>query len=79
MSDSTPRPVPQAPPPVAHLELKAGLLLLAMLLLVIASAVYLLYARGTFERTQQLTLGPLSGNASHFGRNRVTIRLIRVP
>ncbi len=56
MSDSTPRPVPQAPPPVAHLELKAGLLLLAMLLLVIASAVYLLYARGTFERTQQLTL-----------------------
>jgi phospholipid/cholesterol/gamma-HCH transport system substrate-binding protein len=41
---------------VANLELKAALLLLAMLALVVASAVYLLYARGTFERTQQLTL-----------------------
>jgi hypothetical protein len=34
---------------------------------------------GQARSTQQLTLGPLSGNATHFGRNRVTIRLIRVP
>ena len=56
MSDPTPRPAPPPSPPVANLELKAALLLLAMLALVVASAVYLLYARGTFERTQQLTL-----------------------
>jgi len=44
------------PPPVRHLELKARLLLLLMLLLLSAAVVYLMYARGAFERTQQLVL-----------------------
>lgn len=56
MSDPVPPPAPEPLPPVQHLELKAALLLLAMVALVIGSAIYLLYARGTFERTQQLTL-----------------------
>jgi phospholipid/cholesterol/gamma-HCH transport system substrate-binding protein len=56
MSDHTPHPAAESSSPVSHLELKAGLLLLAMVALVVASAAYLLYARGTFERTQQLTL-----------------------
>ena len=44
------------PPPVRNLELKARLLLLAMLLLVSAAVAYLMYARGAFERTQQVVL-----------------------
>lgn len=44
------------PPPVAHLRLKAALLLLLMLALVVGSVLYLLYARGAFERTQRLVL-----------------------
>ena len=43
-------------PPVAHLELKARLLLLAVLLLIAAAVAYVLYARGAFERTQTLVL-----------------------
>lgn len=42
--------------PVAHLELKARLLLLFTALLVAGAAVYLLYARGFFEPTQTLVL-----------------------
>jgi len=45
-----------ADPPVAHLELKARLLLLAVLLLIVAAVTYVLYARGAFERTQTLVL-----------------------
>lgn len=45
-----------APAPVAHLELKAALLVLAMLLLLAGAVLYLLYARGAFERTQELVL-----------------------
>jgi len=45
-----------SPPPVPHLELKARLLLLAMVLLLGAAIGYLMYARGAFERTQQLVL-----------------------
>jgi phospholipid/cholesterol/gamma-HCH transport system substrate-binding protein len=41
---------------VAYLEFKAAMLLLLLVLLVAASAVYLLYARGAFEATQQLVL-----------------------
>jgi phospholipid/cholesterol/gamma-HCH transport system substrate-binding protein len=41
---------------VSHVEFKAALLLLAMVLLVVASAAYLLYARGVFESTQELVL-----------------------
>ncbi len=42
--------------PVAHLELKAGALLLLMLLLVCGAVGYLMYARGAFEATQRLVL-----------------------
>lgn len=47
---------PDTDPPVAHLELKARLLLLGVLLLIAASVAYVLYARGAFERTQTLVL-----------------------
>lgn len=43
-------------PPVANLEFKAVLLLIFMALLVGGSALYVLYARGAFERTQTLVL-----------------------
>lgn len=43
-------------PPVAHLELKARMLLLFTALLVAGAAFYLLYARGVFEPTQTLVL-----------------------
>lgn len=49
-------PVPTDPPPVRNLELKAALLLLSMALLLVVSAVYVMYARGMFERTQRLVL-----------------------
>jgi phospholipid/cholesterol/gamma-HCH transport system substrate-binding protein len=56
----TPPPAPPAAAPAAptpaHLELKAAALLVAMLVLIVASTLYLLYARGAFERTQELTL-----------------------
>jgi phospholipid/cholesterol/gamma-HCH transport system substrate-binding protein len=42
--------------PVAHLDLKARLLLWFMLLLIGASVAYVLYARGFFERQQTLVL-----------------------
>lgn len=48
--------LPPAPAPVEHLEFKAKLLLLFMLLLVCGSALYVLYARGAFESTQKLVL-----------------------
>ena len=47
---------PDAPPPVKNLEIKAALLLLLMLALVLGSALYVLYARGAFDRTQRLVL-----------------------
>lgn len=51
-----PPPAPDAASPVAHLELKAMLLVLALLVLVAASGLYLMYARGAFEQTQELVL-----------------------
>ena len=45
-----------APAQVAHLELKARLLLLFMVLLVFASVLYVMVARGVFEPTQRLVL-----------------------
>ena len=45
-----------APAQVAHLELKARLLLLFMVLLVCASVLYVMVARGVFEPTQKLVL-----------------------
>ena len=47
---------PELPAPVKHLELKAALLLVFMLVLVAASVLYRMYARGAFEQTQRLVL-----------------------
>ena len=47
---------PDPQPPVKNLEVKAALLLLLMVVLVLGSALYVLYARGAFERTQRLVL-----------------------
>lgn len=49
-------PVPDPVSPVKNLELKAALLLLLLLALVVGSALYVMYARGAFERTQRLVL-----------------------
>ncbi len=54
MSDKPDNP-PLAPEP-DHLEFKAVLLLSFMLALVVAAAVYVMYARGMFESTQKLVL-----------------------
>ncbi len=51
VDDALDRPVA-----ISHLGLKAGLLLLTLVLLVLASVAYLLYARGVFEATQRLVL-----------------------
>ena len=48
--------VPDDQAPVAHLDLKAKLLLLGVMLLTAAAVVFILYARGAFERTQTLVL-----------------------
>ncbi len=53
----TPPPSPNdEPPQVKNLEFKAALLLAALLLLVIGSAAYVMFARGVFEPTQRLVL-----------------------
>jgi phospholipid/cholesterol/gamma-HCH transport system substrate-binding protein len=52
----TPTPPPPDAAPVRNAELKAGLLLALMVLLVAATALYLMYARGAFEATQRLLL-----------------------
>ena len=46
----------EVPPTPAHLEFKAALLLVALVLLVGAAGLYLAYARGAFESTQRLVL-----------------------
>jgi len=46
----------ERPPAISHLGLKAALLLTTLAMLVLASVVYLLYARGVFEATQRLVL-----------------------
>ena len=51
MSD-TPPPLPMP----AHLQLKAALLLVLLLVLVVGAGLYVSYARGAFEATQQLVL-----------------------
>lgn len=43
-------------PEVKNLEFKAALLLVAMLVLVVGSALYVMFARGMFEDTQRLVL-----------------------
>ena len=47
---------PQPPPEQDHLEFKAVLLLSFMLALIVAAALYVMYARGLFESTQKLVL-----------------------
>lgn len=47
---------PSAAPPVAHLEFKAALLLVLLVVLLAGSALYVMYARGVFEATQRLVL-----------------------
>jgi phospholipid/cholesterol/gamma-HCH transport system substrate-binding protein len=49
-------PASPEPPPVAHLELKAALLLALLVLLLAGSVLYVMYARGVFEPTQRLVL-----------------------
>ena len=46
----------QPPPEQDHLEFKAVLLLSFMLALIVAAALYVMYARGLFESTQKLVL-----------------------
>ena len=47
---------PQLAPEPDHLEVKAVLLLSFMLALIVAAALYVMYARGLFESTQKLVL-----------------------
>lgn len=44
------------PPTLRNAELKAALLLVLMLVLLVGTAVYLMYARGAFDATQRLVL-----------------------
>ena len=48
--------IPAPASPIPRLELKAALLLALFLVLVVGTALYLMYARGTFETTQRLVL-----------------------
>ena len=50
------QPPYESPLPIAHVQFKATLLLLALLLLVTGAVLYLSYARGAFEQTQRLVL-----------------------
>src|SRR4051812_48985871 len=50
------QPETPVPPPTAHIEFKAILLLVLMTALVCAFALYVMYARGVFEATQRLVL-----------------------
>jgi phospholipid/cholesterol/gamma-HCH transport system substrate-binding protein len=54
--DEPTAPATPSPPAPAHLEFKASMLVLVVLLLVAGAGLYLSYARGAFERTQQLVL-----------------------
>ena len=56
MSDTPDITQPQPPPEKDHLEFKAVVLLSFMLALIVASALYVMYARGLFESTQRLVL-----------------------
>ena len=50
-------PTPATPPePVAHVEVKAVILLVVMTALIAAFLLYVMYARGVFESTQRLVL-----------------------
>jgi phospholipid/cholesterol/gamma-HCH transport system substrate-binding protein len=53
---SAAQPSVEPPLPLKHVQFKAALLLLALLLLVAGAVLYLSYARGAFEQTQRLVL-----------------------
>ncbi len=53
---ATPAPSAVAPAPIAHLELKAVLLLAFVSALIVAFIAYVMVARGVFEKTQSLVL-----------------------
>ena len=53
---SGPQPQPQPEEQIAHLRLKVASLMLAVLLFLGGAVLYLLYARGAFEVTQELVL-----------------------
>lgn len=55
-ADAAPEAVLPAAPAVRNAELKAGILLVLMFVLVAGSVLYLMYARGAFEATQRLVL-----------------------
>jgi phospholipid/cholesterol/gamma-HCH transport system substrate-binding protein len=55
-ADSESSTATDEPPVIAHLRLKAALLMVLMLALVGGTALYVMYARGVFERTQELIL-----------------------
>ena len=55
-TESPPSLPPEVITPVKNLEVKAALLLVFMFLVVASAVVYLLYARGAFEKTQRLIL-----------------------
>ncbi|MCJ7798348.1 MAG: MCE family protein, partial [Polaromonas sp.] len=55
-SPARPEAAEPALAPVANLEFKARLMMLFMLLLLCGSVLFVMYARGAFERTQQLVL-----------------------
>lgn len=56
MTSDPPKSPTDSPEPVRHLEFKAAMLLVLMVVLVVGSALYVMYARGMFERTQRLVL-----------------------
>ena len=55
------------PTPVKHLEVKAAFLLVFMLVVVASAVMYLLYARGAFEKTQRLYLMADNSEGVHIG------------
>lgn len=56
MAEPDPNPPTPAPTPGPRLEARALALVLAIVLLLAGAVLYLLYARGVFERTQRLVL-----------------------
>ncbi|MFP5467786.1 MAG: MlaD family protein [Gammaproteobacteria bacterium] len=56
MTSDPPKSTADSPEPVRHLEFKAAMLLVLMVVLVAVSALYVMHARGLFERTQRLVL-----------------------
>jgi phospholipid/cholesterol/gamma-HCH transport system substrate-binding protein len=54
--NATPTPPDHSPPPIANLQGKAVALLMLVAAMILGFALYVMYARGVFESTQQLVL-----------------------